>query len=981
MTAGRWRRMEELFAQALERPASERASFLAEAAAGDETLRVEVEKLLATYGQSSGFLEPDSAQRAQLFESIEGGLLVGSLLGPYRIEELLGGGGMGIVYRARDPRQDTDVAIKVLRREALADPAARKRFDRECRAAAALDHPAIVRVHDVGQHEGVDFLVMEFVEGRTLRELIAAGPVPYRDAVRYACQMAGALAAAHAKGVTHRDIKPANVMIAPTGRLKVLDFGVCQWTASQAGGGASTQTQAGMLLGTAPYMSPEQAQGLPTGPRSDIFSFGALFYEMLTGREAFSEPTTVATLAAILHQGPSLDSGIAPEVRPLLARCLEKDPEKRFQTAADLSAALDRLDLALGSGPFTRAALRAGATIRNRRLVWAQWALAATFLAGLAWLAWGVSHRPSPAPAQAILTPDFVLSIDPAISGDGTLLAYASDRAGQGPLDIWLQPLPKGDAVRLVHTDFDARSPNFAPDGKTIVFRLDRGAGEICTVPVLGGPVTRVAPLGLHPRFSPDGKWIAYWAGPEGSSDLFSPGVSHVYVVPSGGGAPRIIAPELSAAAYPVWTPDSSAVLIPAPADMSMGLQGVAIWVAPVNGGPARQAIPASRFREWKISGQAANTNLFYQLAFPVGVSGNSGLTIPTPIAGHTEIWEFPLAPRTWTSLGAPRHLTTVPSLPGFPALGSDGAAFFVESRIKTGLWGLPIDDSSGKPSGPPRELLSCPQISCLPVLSRDGNKMLFTASQDSGTGSLSIKDLRSGRETVLAADGANWYAAVTPDGKYAFYSELSREKLNGPARLYRVSTGGGAAQVVCAACPHFWDVSGDGRYVLGTVAKPRQVVLVDLRSGAQSRLLRHSEWSLYRARFSPDGHWVAFTARGGAPGTRIFVTPFQPGREQPPGEWIEITPGASQDGPVAWSPRGDALYFASERDGNRCLWIQRLHSSTRRPLGEPQAFQHFHNARASLKNVTSSMFSFSVARDKIVYELGERTGRIWMTR
>jgi Tol biopolymer transport system component/tRNA A-37 threonylcarbamoyl transferase component Bud32 len=982
MTAGRWRRMEELFAQALERPASERASFLDQAVSGDETLRIEVEKLLAIHGQSSGFLEPDSAQRAQLFESIEDRLLVGSLLGPYRIEELLGGGGMGIVYRARDPRQEADVAIKVLRREALADPALRKRFDRECRAAAALDHPSIVRVLDFGCHEGVDFLVMEFVEGRTLRDLIAAGPLPYRDAVRYACQVVDALAAAHAKGVTHRDIKPANVMILPAGTVKVLDFGICQWTTSQAEKATSTQTQAGMLLGTAPYMSPEQAQGLPTGPRSDIFSFGALLYEMLTGREAFSEPTTVATLAAILHQEPQFHSGVTPEVRPLLARCLQKDPEKRFQTAADLLAALTRVNRALTRGRLATAALRAGATIRNDRSQWARWTLAAAGVAGLAWLVWGLSHRPSTAPTQAILTPDYVLSIDPAPSRDGTLFAYASDRAGQGPLDIWLQPLPKGDAVRLVHTDFDVRSPNFAPDGKTIVFRQDRGAGEICTVPVSGGPVKRIAPLGLNPRFSPDGKWIAYWAGPEGSTDLFSPGVSRVYVVPSGGGAPRMIASELPAAAYPVWTPDSKALLIPAPEDMRLGNHGVAIWVAPVDGGPARQAIPASRFREWRISGQVANANLFYQLAFPVGVSRNAGLILPTPIAGHTEIWEFPLAPRTWTSLGAPRHLTNVPSMPGFPAFGADGAVFFKEpTLIKTGLWALPVDHSSGMPSGSPRELVTCPQLICLPVLSRGGSKMLFTASHHgSGSGSLSIKDLPSGRETVLAADGADWNAALTHDGKYAFYSELSRETVNGHARLYRVKTSGGPAEVVCKTCPHFFDVSADGRYVLGVAFKPQQVVLVDLRTGSRTSLLRHSAWSLYHARFSPDGNWIAFTAQGGAPGTRMFVAPFLPGQEQPPEEWIAIMSGDGQDGPVAWSPRGDSLYFASERDGYRCLWIQRLRSSNKRPLGEPQPFQHFHSARASLKNITSSWFGFSVAGDKIVYELGERTGRIWMT-
>jgi Tol biopolymer transport system component/tRNA A-37 threonylcarbamoyl transferase component Bud32 len=981
VSADRWQRMEELFNEALQRPASERANFLATAVSGDESLRAEVERLLATYTEASEFLEPDSPERAEILRSIEDTLAIGSSLGHYRIEELLGGGGMGIVYRARDTRQGIDVAIKLLRHEALADPAARKRFAQEGRAAATLDHPSIVRVHEVVHEDSLDFLVMEFVNGRTLSALIGAGPLPCRDAVHYGCEVASALEAAHANGVIHRDVKPGNIMITADGAVKVLDFGLCQQSAGGVPSGSTVHTQAGMLLGTVAYMSPEQAQGLPTDERSDIFSFGALLYEMLTGRQAFAEPTTVATLAAILHQEPRLDSRIPTEVQPLLARCLAKKPEARFQTAAALEAALCRLDRALGAGPLKRMLLHAGAVISHRRSRWARWGLAGATLAGAVWLAWNAFNRTARTPVRAILTPDFALSLDPAVSRDGTLLAYASDRAGQRALDIWLQPLPKGDAIRLVHSDFDARSPNFSPDGKTIAFRVDRGAGEICTVPVAGGPVTPVAPRGLRPRFSPDGKWIAYWTGPEGSSDLFSPGVSRVYVVPSKGGAPRLIAPELPAAAYPVWTPDSSALLIPAPADMNVGPQGVAIWVAPVNGSPARQAIAASRFREWRIAGDAANLKLFFQSAFPVGVSDNGGLIIPTPIKHHTEIWEFPLAPRSWTAIGAQRSLTTIPNMPGFPAFGADGAVFFEESAIKASLWALPVDHTKGRPSGSPRELLSCPQNVCMPVLSRDGSTMLVTAAQNSGFASLGVKDLASGRETVLAGDGVDWYAALTSDGRYAFYLEVSGEKLNRPFRLHRVSTAGGRVEVVCEACPLFWDISADGRYVLGTDSKPRRVVLVDLRTGSQTGLLQHPEWSLYRARFSLDGKWVAFTARGGAVGTRILVAPFHPGREHAPAEWIAITPGESQDGPVAWSPRGDALYFASERDGYRCLWIQRLHPSTKRPLGEPQPFQHFHDTRSSLKNITSTWFNFSVARDKIVYELGERTGRIWMTR
>jgi dipeptidyl aminopeptidase/acylaminoacyl peptidase len=307
--------------------------------------------------------------------------------------------------------------------------------------------------------------------------------------------------------------------------------------------------------------------------------------------------------------------------------------------------------------------------------------------------------------------------------------------------------------------------------------------------------------------------------------------LSRAYIVPSAGGAPRVIAPEPPAAAHPVWTPDSSAVLIPAPADMSRGLQGIAIWVAPVDGGAARQAIPASRFREWKIDGQPANSKLFYLSGFPVGVSRNYGLVIPTPIERHTQLGEFPLSPQTWTSNGAPGQFTTLPVLEGFPAFGADGAVYFEEILFKVSLWESPLDYSA-----PVRELLTCPRGFLHAALSRDGNKMLFTILQKSGTYSLTIKDLPSGQETALAPDGADFKAALTADGKQALYSELSVESLNRPRRLYRTNIGAGPREVVCEACPALSDVSADGRYVLSTDCKPRQVVLVDLRTGSQTQ-------------------------------------------------------------------------------------------------------------------------------------------------
>ena len=292
-------------------------------------------------------------------------LSAGTRLGPYEILSPLGAGGMGEVYRARDSKLERDVAIKVLPQSLAADPDALARFEREAKAVAALSHPNILAIHDFGTHEGTAYAVMELLEGETLRGKLDAGPIPQKQAVDYALQIAKGLSAAHEKGIVHRDLKPENLFVTKDGHVKILDFGLAKRVEAVAPGEetsaptGSGHTEPGTVMGTVGYMSPEQVRGLPVDHRSDIFSFGAILYEMLSGKKAFKRDTASDTMAAILREEPPelTESGrnISPALDHIVRHCLEKDRDNRFQSAKDIAFALSEAS-ALDDGDERRAA-------------------------------------------------------------------------------------------------------------------------------------------------------------------------------------------------------------------------------------------------------------------------------------------------------------------------------------------------------------------------------------------------------------------------------------------------------------------------------------------------------------------------------------------------------------------------------------------------------------------------------------------------
>lgn len=349
MNPERMRQIEELYHKALALAQGQRADFLAKACAADNSLRTEVESLLSCEKAAETFMEAPAFQKQMAFLA-EGcqeipTTLTGRTVGRYQVQDRIGAGGMGVVYRALDTRLGRTVALKVLQPGLTADPERKNRFVREAKAASALNHPNIITIFDIDRVDGVDFIAMEYVAGRTLQDVIACGELAVSDALDFALQIVQALVAAHSAGIIHRDIKPANIMIgthAGSSQVKVLDFGLAKlsepahWDET-----LSEDTARGSIIGTTAYMSPEQAEGKPIDSRSDIFSFGSVLYEMLSGRRAFRGESSLAILAAVLRETPEPLPGIPMNLQSVVSRCLQKDRILRIQSAAELKSALE----------------------------------------------------------------------------------------------------------------------------------------------------------------------------------------------------------------------------------------------------------------------------------------------------------------------------------------------------------------------------------------------------------------------------------------------------------------------------------------------------------------------------------------------------------------------------------------------------------------------------------------------------------------
>ncbi len=793
----------------------------------------------------------------------------------------------------------------------------------------------------------------ELLEGETLRERLGKGPLPSRRAVETGGEIAEGLAAAHARGLVHRDLKPGNVFLTSDGRVKLLDFGLAKLSAP-ADPEAATEaaTLPGTVLGTAGYMAPEQVAGKAVDSRADIFALGCVLYEMMAGARAFARATVPESLTAILHDEPPPLASAAPQAPPELAQlvshCLAKDPGARFQSAQDVAFALRFVAGAPASGPLPRAP--AGPRFSKGGMAVAASALLATVVATTLLTR---SSAPLPQPSALVqLTHGEGYTAQPSISADGALVAYASDRAGAGNLDIWVHHMGGGDPIQVTSDPADERQPAFSPDGARLAFRSEREPGGLYTMPVLGGEPRLLVEGGFNPRYSPDGRWIAYWKGPF-VGFATATGSYRTFVVAASGGAPREIT-GFTGVRFPTWSADSKWLLVVASRTDPPDHPSYDWWSVPLEGGG--DAVPSLSVPRLKSEEAWVDYD-----ARPAGWLGDEIV-----VGAGRDAWAVGLRPGGQASHA--RRLTFGPGRVQHPAVSAAGLVAFAAPASTQGIWALPLDVESGKALAEPRRIADGRRA----TFSADGKTMAYLAGGSDPL--VLVKDLESGRVRELGIRG-NFGPVLSRDG-----SRLANPDLAGNGVVVRVR--GGEPRELCTNCM-VGDWLSDNRSVT-TVEGPGSgtvLRLVDTDSGARRDLIRVSEGIVNRPHVSADDRWLAFRLTEGEGHQSVFVAPLRPGAPPDRSEWVRVGDPEADLRPCGWSPSGRMLYLVSSRDGFRCVYAQPMDPATGRPRGAALLVRHLHNVRApggDGASIVSTGAGNAVVGGQLIIDFPIESANVW---
>jgi Tol biopolymer transport system component/tRNA A-37 threonylcarbamoyl transferase component Bud32 len=891
--------------------------------------------------------------------------MIGRSLAHYSIVEKLGEGGMGAVYKARDERLDRFVALKVLPADKMSDTERRRRFIQEARSASALNHPNIVTIYDIGQADGVHFIAMEHVAGRTLSALIGRKGMPLREALRLAVQIAEGLGKAHAAGIVHRDLKPSNLMVTPDGLVKILDFGLAKLveTAEPSGDAAATMTMArtpateeGVILGTVAYMSPEQAEGKPVDARSDIFSFGSVLYEMLSGRRPFEGETKASTMAAVIALDPAPPGesagSLPPEVGRVVMRCLRKDPQRRWQSMADLKVALQDLKEESESGFLTAPAAAGRARRKKSRIVPALAALAVLGAAGLtAWLV----RRPASGPATdkpERITFESGVAFWPAVSPDGKMIAYSSDRDGN--MDLYLRQLNGQQSIRRTQDPAPDWFACFSPDGSKIVFRSERDGGGLYVMEALGGVERRIADGGRLPAYSPDGSTIVFLV----ASALTRQ--AKIFLIPAGGGAPRpfqpdfIVPPRGSSYSSPLWSADGKTIFFDGvrPGDPN----GRGWWLAPLAGGPAVRIQPPALSipRATRVVMAWWNDHLYY----------TEGLTV-----GGLSLYRIPLSAGSSPKVGPPQVLTSLGGMQWGASISADGRMVFSTISPTPNIWSVALSSADGKAAGPLEPATSDSTGKMDVSVSADGAKLAWTSYSTHQT-EIRVRETATGREEAISCSHNTLATSprLSSDGSRLAYSDIVDGK-----RVAFLAASGAAPRPFPAegVIVGFFSKTGDLLVDAGS-----QLVRLDAAGTGSRRgiiLDKLGGAGLYDVALDPSDRWLAFTLPL-PDGTAAMYLARVGDTPAAPETWILLAEDRNYVGSPAWSRDGKILYYASSRDGFVCIWAQRF-AEDGTPSGEP--FAAFHNHESpDMKFYGQSRMT--AAPDRLYMMLVEFTGDLW---
>jgi eukaryotic-like serine/threonine-protein kinase len=839
---------------------------------------------------------------------------------------------MGEVYRAHDTKLDRDVAVKVLPVALAENAEALARLQREARAVAQLSHPNILAIHDFGRQDEVAYAVMELLEGETLRARLQQGALSARKAVELSVQMAEGLAAAHEKGIVHRDLKPENLFVTKDGLVKILDFGLAKRTEQDRTGEtsaptASKLTEAGVVMGTIGYMSPEQVRGLPVDHRSDIFSFGTILYELLSGKRAFKRDTAADTMSAILKEEPpeiaADGTPPSPALQRIVQHCLEKNPGERFQSARDLAFALESTRGESGPGQSVREA--SSGWKPSSLLISTAGVLILLLSAGLLWT---LSRSPGQTSAVAIRLVTYSgHDTSPAVSPDGKNIAFTSDRDGQPR--IWLKQLKGGGEVAITAGPDDF--PRFSPDGASILFvNSEGGSTSLHRISLLANDPHKVVENAEQGDWSPDGKQIAFVRLRRQQDGI----VSDLLLIDAAGGAERELARfEGELVGFPRWSPDGRHIILNTPTRITSGVlrklflvdvkDGTFLEIRPESLGALSTVAWVSSdeivfLQSESITGggtavssaRAFRENIHtrrHQPLFWVGSSGTTldlfpdGRVIFDSMSGRQNLREYALdapGPPRWIT-----HGTINDRQPVFAPRG-DWVAFSSNRSGNLDLWAI------SPRTGVVRSITDDPADDWDPGFSPDG-RSLFWSSNRSGNLEIWASNPDGSGAHQVTHDGEDAQNPTqTRNGKWIVYSSANRKHPG----LWKIHPDGSGAEQLAKGPVQLPEVSPDGTWAtyLTTVRTGSTLHAIRVEDGTDMTFTffpearRKSSVFPGRVRWTPDGKRIIFTGQDEKGLDGVFIQDFTPGKDTTSTrrplagfdpDWITESLGLSPDG------------------------------------------------------------------------------------
>jgi len=780
MNPQRWKQIDELFDAVLDLPETEREAFLSAKTNGDEDLRREVLSLLSANKESDSFLNKSAMNIAAHNLANEETVafstqFIGKSVGNYKIEGLLGAGGMGEVYLAKDEKLRRKVALKILPSEYTTDDERVKRFQLEARAISVLNHPNIVTIYDVGTHEGINFIATEYVEGKTIRELIGTN-IKLKDTLSIIIQSCEALAAAHSRGIVHRDIKPENIMVRPDGYVKILDFGLAKLSEIDLRTMKNfTATAKGVIIGTPAYMSPEQVSDENVDHRTDLWSLGVVLYELLTKVNPFKKENRQATFQAILSSeqplASSMNSEISPELDQILIKALEKDADLSYQTASDLRADLKRVKREVDSSPSLRSGSLAQqkAAQTNRNYFWAIASILVFIAIGTgAFVFWKYFNNKSESSTwnNAISTQITDYSGEetfPSISPDGKVLLYT--RENKGNLDIFWQRIGGANAQNLTaDSPVEDKQAAFSPNGEQIAFRSSRSGGGIFVMGATGESVRRLSDFGFTPAWSPDGKEIAF-----GTADFADPLAgsrpSELWIVNLNGEKRQIKTNQF--VTQPNFSPDGTRIVFYSKGEKNQR----DLWTVSVEGGDAVQVTNDPAY-DWN----------------PVWSPDGEFIYFCSNRNGASNLWRISVDQKTGKPLGEPESISSTPAQSWHLTISKDGKnlVYVRRSRVEN-ISQIEFDATKMQVVGKPTAVTEGTKRTRTPAISPDGSLIAFYVTGETQEDIVVVKQGDTKWNLITNDEARDRVPRFSPDGsQIIFYSNLG-----GTYEVYIMNTDG----------------------------------------------------------------------------------------------------------------------------------------------------------------------------------------------